>query len=66
VKFDGAKDEKLLIGFHETNKENRGLKLALGVFKCHDLSLGLTTKGNAWKHVSRECNRGITFALLGM
>jgi hypothetical protein len=55
VRFDGAKDEKLPLVFHEINKENRGLELALEGFKCHDPSLGLKTKANAWKGASQEC-----------
>jgi hypothetical protein len=53
VRFDGAKDEKLLLVFHETSKENKGLELALRGFKCHDFNLGLETKTNAWKGASR-------------
>jgi hypothetical protein len=62
VRFDGAKNEILPLVFHETNKENKGLELAFGGFKCHDLNLGLMTKANAWKGASRQYNRGVTCA----
>jgi hypothetical protein len=32
----------------------------------HDPNLGLATKAKAWKGAGRECNLGITFALLGV
>ncbi len=52
MRFDGAKDEKFPLVFHETYKENMELELALKGFKCHDPSLGLETKANAWKGVN--------------